>query len=364
MDNLPASASVRPLVSVIIPARNEEASLGQCLRSLVAQAGVTYEIIVVNDASADRTHAIAESFARTAGLQSATPGVQVIDAGALPPGWHGKAHACQKGADVSRGDWLLFTDADTVHRPGSLARALAEAQSHGASLLSYSPEQEVHGILERALMPLIFAELAGAYPPVEVSDPKSLVAAANGQYLLITREAYEAAGRHAAVAADLLEDVALARRVKCSGRRLFFRFGGDAVKTRMYRSFSQMHEGWSKNLALLFPDTTGLARRRILEFIGTVGALVATVNAGRQRKPKLAITTAVLSAPLWVRLYSRVRKAHFDPLSTAIAPFGLPLFTYLLMRSRICQEKGTITWKGRKYAGSSVKELDRGYKQI
>jgi len=86
MDNLPASASVRPLVSVIIPARNEEASLGQCLRSLVAQAGVTYEIIVVNDASADRTHAIAESFARTAGLQSATPGVQVIDAGALPPG--------------------------------------------------------------------------------------------------------------------------------------------------------------------------------------------------------------------------------------------------------------------------------------
>ena len=145
--------------------------------------------------------------------------------------------------------------------PGSLARAVAEARQHGAALLSYSPEQEVHGFWEKAVMPVIFAELAATYRPSLVSDPRSPAAAANGQYILITREAYDAVGGHAAVSGSLLEDVALAKAVKASGRKIFFRFGGDAVRTRMYRSFAQLREGWTKNLALLFPSpvTTGPA---------------------------------------------------------------------------------------------------------
>ena len=123
-----------------------------------------------------------------------------MDAGPLPAGWSGKNNALTAGVRQAKGEWLLFTDADTVHRPGSLARALAEAQAQGAALLSYSPEQEVHGFWERAVMPVIFAELAGRYRPTEVSDPASPVAAANGQYLLVSREAYDAVGGHAAIA--------------------------------------------------------------------------------------------------------------------------------------------------------------------
>src|ERR1700747_1341954 len=173
----PVPPSRRPSVSVIVPARNEEASLRACLESLLVQVGIEFEIIVVDDGSTDGTRAIAQSF----------PDVRVITPGRLPPGWTGKNNAVAAGAREARGEWLLFTDADTVHKPGSLARAVAEADQHGATLLSYSPEQEVHGFWEKAVMPVIFAELAATYPPTKVNDPASRLAAANGQYLMISR---------------------------------------------------------------------------------------------------------------------------------------------------------------------------------
>src|SRR5271170_4375748 len=193
--------ATKPMVSVIVPARNEEVCLGRCLGSLVDQQGVEFEIIVVDDASTDRTREIAASF----------PGVGIVDAGPVPAGWTGKNNAAWTGSKQARGGWLLFTDADTVHLPGSLIRSLAEAQERGAALLSYSPEQEVHGFWEKAVMSVIFAELAATYRPSQVNDPASPAAAANGQYLLISREAYDAVGGHAAVRTSLLEDVALAR---------------------------------------------------------------------------------------------------------------------------------------------------------
>src|SRR5256885_17262841 len=118
-------ASEQPLASVIVPARNEEASLGACLQSLTAQQGVNFEIIVVDDASMDRTREIAESFSN----------VRVVAAGPLPDNWSGKNNAMAAGAREANGKWLLFTDADTVHKPGSLARAVAEAEEHHAALL-------------------------------------------------------------------------------------------------------------------------------------------------------------------------------------------------------------------------------------
>src|SRR3981081_2400328 len=211
------TVAARPTVSIIVPARNEEACLRACLESLVAQSGVAFEVIVVDDHSTDRTREIALSF----------PGVRVIDAAPLLQGWTGKNNAVTCGARVANGEWLLFTDADTVHLPGSLARSLDEAKRHVAALLSYSPEQIVTSVWEKAVMPVIFADLASRYSPSLVSDPNSAVAAANGQYILITRESYDAVGGHAAIAASLLEDVALSRAVKGSGRRILFRVGGD-----------------------------------------------------------------------------------------------------------------------------------------
>ena len=339
----PNPALARPLVSVIVPARNEELCLGRCVESLVSQQGVSLEVIVVDDGSTDRTPEIAASI----------PGVEVVDAGPLPAGWSGKVNAMLAGARAARGSWLLFTDADTVHRPGSLARALAEAQQHGAALLSYSPEQEVHGFWEKAVMPVIFAELAVTYRPSEVSDPASPAAAANGQYLLISRSAYDAVGGHAAVSTSLLEDVALARAVKKSGGKLWFRFGGDAVGARMYRSFRQLKEGWTKNLILLFPSPLELAWRRLAEFLLLAGGLVVGIRSAIHGQTKLALASAVLVVGLGTAFFRRIGKAHFSRMESAFALLGLPIFSYLLLRSRIFHTKGKVTWKGRPCPSSS-----------
>ena len=338
-------ADTNPIVSVIVPARNEESCLAACLESLVAQTGITFEIIVVDDDSTDRTAEIARSF----------PAVHLISAGPLPDNWTGKNNAMSAGAKAAKGTWLLFTDADTVHQPGSLARVVAEAEQHGAALLSYSPQQEVHGFWEKAVMPVIFAELATTYPPQAVNDPASPIAAANGQYLMISREAYDAVGGHAAVASDLLEDVAMARLVKRSGRKLFFRYGGNAVRTRMYRSFAQLREGWTKNLALLFLRPRALALLRSAEFVLIVGNLSAAMWAKLSGRPNLALQTALLTIILAGWFWMRIRKAHFSPPSSLAAIFGLPVFSYLLLRSASLHGSARVVWKGRKYADRRAK---------
>jgi glycosyltransferase involved in cell wall biosynthesis len=345
---MPAANPVsdRPFVSVIVPARNEEVALGACLESLVAQTGVNKEIIVVDDGSTDRTREIAESFA-----------VKVIEPGPLPEGWTGKNNAVSAGAKIARGEWLLFTDADTVHIPGSLASSLKEARKEKVSLLSYSPEQEVHSFWENAVMPVIFAELASTYKPSDVSNPKSPAAAANGQYVLITREAYDAVGGHAAVATDLLEDVALAKRVKATGRKIFFRFAGDAVRTRMYRTFSQLREGWTKNLVLLFPEPQRLATLRLLEFVLIVGSLAAAIFEIVQHRAYPAIAAAIICVALFDMFMGRIKKAHFSFKANAAAIFGLPLFAYLLLRSRLFHKNGKVQWKGRSYAGRAMNDV-------
>lgn len=337
-----ATVTERPTVSVIIPARNEEMSLAPCLESLIMQAGVDFEIIVVDDHSTDRTRQIAQSFR----------GVHMVEAGPLPDGWTGKNNAVTAGARAARGEWLLFTDADTVHLPGSLARALREAKRHGAALLSYSPQQIVKSFWEKAVMPVIFAELASYYRPSEVSDPKSPAAAANGQYILITREAYDAVGGHAAIAASLLEDVALARSVKQSGRKIWFRYGGNAVRTRMYRNWAELREGWTKNLSLLFPSPALIAIWRALEFVLVIACLAATVRSVMNRD----YVHAVLYVAVPAVTFTRIRRAHFPWDADILALFGLPLFSYLLLRSKRAHARGSVPWKGRTYSETAPRD--------
>jgi glycosyltransferase involved in cell wall biosynthesis len=333
----------RVLVSIIVPARNEEASLAACLESLVVQTGVSFEIIVVNDHSTDRTAEIARSFI---GAHI----VKVIDAPVLPEGWIGKNFALFTGAKQATGSWLLFTDADTVHLPGSLTKALAEAEKNSAQMLSYSPEQEVQTFWEKALMPVVFAELASRFHPKDISDPSKSAAAANGQYILITREAYDAIGGHAAVASDILEDVALARLVKSHGYRIFFRYSADAVRTRMYRSFSQIREGWTKNLFLLFrADTRKLAALRLAEFLLVFAGIAGTILFALHSLQTAAALSAVLSLVLCFLFLQRIRKAHFHWTANLCAFFGLPLFSYLLLHSALLHKRGKIQWKGRIY---------------
>jgi glycosyltransferase involved in cell wall biosynthesis len=330
-----------PNVSIIVPARNEQASLGDCLESLTAQTGVAFEIIVVDDGSTDRTREIAQSFT----------GVRVISPEPLPEdgtekGWTGKNNAVVAGAKEARAKWLLFADADTVHLPGSLERALAEAKKERADLLSYSPEQVVVTFAERAVMPVIFAELAAQYPPQKVREQSAGITAANGQYILVRRVAYDAVGGHAAVATEILEDVALARLFRNAGHRVYFRYGGDAVRTRMYRNWAQIREGWTKNLALLFPQPERLALQSLfLWFLAWSALGVAVSGATSQHVLRIGF------AAFWLLVYRRIRVAHFATVNNLLAiAVGLPMFAYLLIRSKKAHESGQVSWKGRTYS--------------
>jgi len=270
--------------------------------------------------------------------------------------WTGKCNAVWSGAKIAKGKWLLFTDADTRHATDSIARGLQEAKACDAALLSYSPKQEVHSFAERALMPVIFAELAMTYRPQDVCDPQSPVAAANGQYLLVRRDVYDAVGGHAAVAGAILEDLELARLVKRTGHSLHFRLS-DVVSARMYRSFPQMWEGWTKNLVLLFPHPRRLALSRLLEFAGiAVCVVIAALKFIQGEKTRAGIAAAVAIA-LLLFLMERIRRAHFDWLSSSLAIFGLPLFAILLCNSNISHRRGSVRWKGREYGTTAKAQL-------
>jgi glycosyltransferase involved in cell wall biosynthesis len=340
-------------LTVIVPARNEEDCLGDCLRSLVSQSeeifalGRDWELVVVDDHSVDRTAEIARGFA----------GVTLMQAGKLEPGWTGKANAVWTAARGARGRWLLFTDADTVHEQGDLRRAIHEAERNKAGVLSYSPRQIATGFTQRSLMPLVFCELALAYPTAKVSDPVERIAAANGQFLLIEREAYRKLGGHVSVADKVLEDVQLAFLAKRRKIGLRFRYAEDALAARMYRSTGAMIEGWTKNLVLLFNNALMLAFWRALDFILLFGLPILAFELWNSRlafKSLGWLTAGWILALLWirtlVRFYARVAKSNFPFADCAITPLGLPLFAALLYRSwfqhRILKR---VSWKGREY---------------
>jgi len=340
-------------LSVIVPARNEEQSLAACLASLVEQSdlgfalGVEWEIIVVDDDSTDRTREIAD------GVAASHQGVTVLDA---PPldlssrgGFTGKNAACWAAAQLARGRHLLFTDADTVHERHDLSHALWEAEKHKALLLSYSPRQIVNGFWQHAVMPLVFSELASVYPPKQVNDPQRRLAAANGQFLMVERDAYFSVGGHRAVGTEVLEDVALARNIKRGPRVIRFRYAPEALSARMYRTTADMVEGWTKNLALLFPSPIYLACWRVLDILLFFGlpALAFGIPwlVGWQRGVILVLWVRTL----W-RFYARVARSNFPAGDIAISILGIPLFVYLLIRSWVYHRiKKSVVWKGRSY---------------
>ena len=343
----------RPELSVIIPARNEAANLPDCLASLLAQddelfqLGRDWELLVVDDDSADGTRAIAADAA------AGRAGMYVLEA---PPlelkgskrAFTGKTNACWAGAQQATGRWLLFTDADTLHEPGDLVRALHEAAKHNASLLSYSPRQIVHGFWQSALMPLVFSELASVYPPAQVNDPAKRVAAANGQFLLVERDAYFAVGGHRMVGRSVLEDVDLAANIKRSKRVLRFRYAPDALSTRMYRGFGDMIEGWTKNLALLFPHALTLAAWRLLDIALLLLPLLLFLFPYLVTWQKAAILL-LWGRNLW-RFYNRVARSNFGAFDCGVSVLALPLFIALLVRSWVKHRVfHRVAWKGREY---------------
>lgn len=340
-------------LSVIVPARNEQRSLPACLASLLSQSeagfalGMQWELIIINDDSTDDTRKIATE------AVAAHPGVTLIDA---PPldlsergGFTGKTNACWAGAQIARGHHLLFTDADTVHEPGDLSRSLREADRHNAALLSYSPKQTINGFWQHTVMPLVFSELASVYPPKAVNDPGQKLAAANGQFILVERDAYFSVGGHRAVGDSVLEDVALARNIKRGPRVIRFRYAPEALSTHMYQTTDEMVEGWTKNLALLFPKPISLALWRILDLLLFFGLPLLALGLYWLVPWQRAVILLIWVRTLW-RFYARVARSNFPAVDVALSILGIPLFVYLLIRSVIHHRiKKTVVWKGRSY---------------
>ena len=326
-------------VSAIVPARNEELTVAAAVESLAAQPEIT-EIFVINDQSSDGTAA------QLVELRSRYAQLHVLETGELPSGWVGKNYAVSLGAAQATGDWLLFTDADGVHLPGSTARALAAAAATGAGLVSYSPEQETRTWWEKALIPFVYTRLAQKYSYDAVNDPDSPTAAASGQYLLIRREEYERIGGHATVAGEVLEDVALARLAKQAGMRLHFESGQGIMRVRMYGTFGAMWQGWTKNLYPLIggaPRAVGRELRGVVPWIPLLLLLFTALHL------ILGVLGVVLLAGRHAAYAATLRRNRF-PASLALyyVP-GVALYAAALLASERRYMRGQVSWKGREY---------------
>jgi len=340
-----------PLVSIVVPARNEEANIEACVSSLAASDYPAFEILVVDDESHDRTAEIVES------LSTESPSrVRLIRGHPLPEGWFGKPWACWQGADVARGDLLLFTDADTLHAPDLLGQTVGGLREDGADVYTVIGRQVMDSFWEQLLQPQFFMLLAGRFPRAgTLKKPHQWRhAIANGQYLLFRREVYEALGGHEAVAGEVVEDLRLAQLLVRGGWKLVVR-RGEGLQTRMYRSLGGLVEGWSKNVATAGRQTTtAWLLPIILPLSLAVGVtlwllppvtLTWALATGNQGTPLLwgALTTG-LGVLIWSRASALMKG---NPLYGLLYPLGSVLAGYIFLRS---WGRGTrIQWKGRSY---------------
>jgi glycosyltransferase involved in cell wall biosynthesis len=327
-------------VTAIVPARNEEAVIAACIISLASQPKIA-EILVVDDQSTDGTASVVRS------LMEQIPNLRLLEAGELPDGWVGKNHALWVGVQQANSAWLLFTDADAEHQRDSVSRALQIAQEKNAPLVSFSPEQVTETWYEKALIPFIYLRLAKRFSYEKVNDPNSLSAAANGQLLMMRRHVYDAIGGHSSVAGEVLEDVALAMRVKAAGHRIWFGPGEGIVRVRMYRSFLEMWQGWKKNLYRLMGGTPLAVVREIESILPWIPILLIVVGL---KVPFLLFLGVLL-------LIARQTSYGFDLVRNQY-PFSfifyyvpaVALYVAVLWASYRSHVKGRIQWKGREYA--------------
>lgn len=344
--NLATTAPVAgPAVSVVIPARNEAAAIETVIRSVLATRYPDLELLVVDDRSDDRTAAIVTR------LAAEDPRLRLIPGEALPPGWYGKPWACHQGWRQSRGELLLFTDADTRHEPELLSRAVGALLSQGADLVTVAPHQACLSFWERIVMPQLWVLLGLRYHPGTVNRARhARDVIANGQFILVRRTAYEAIGTHAAVRDEVAEDLALAQTFWRNGKVLHFAFAETLMTTRMYTSLPEIIEGWSKNVYLggrrSYPDEP--VQRALVPVTLSVAMLFWLVPLAA-----LAIAPLVPAAGLAVGFsllfWAIVAYGMRIPLGYAVGyPLGAVLTLYIVARSTR-RGRQRVEWKGRSY---------------
>lgn len=341
-----------PPVGVVIPARNEAAGIAACLAGLAAQdyPAEALNVVIVDDGSTDATRGLALRAAASDRRFS------VIEAGPLPAGWTGKAHACWQGAAQVRGAWLCFIDADTVPQPALLGAAMAAVLRDGIDLLSLEPRQELVTPWERLIIPAGLCALGCAGDLRRDEDPQRLAAAANGQFLLVRRDVYERVGGHRAVRDTVAEDSALAVRVKAHGGRFALRGAASLIGVRMYRSLPQLWEGLSKNVTETFGGTRITVMVALLGFLAawtSIALPAALAVALPWPAPILGIAALAIATLASLALAGmHVAAARYLAIPAwygLLFPIGYTLAAFLATEGIIAKYRGRVAWKGRVY---------------
>lgn len=337
-----------PLITVLIPARNEELEIGKTLEALSQQIYPNLEVIIIDDRSTDRTASIARSFAEE------KFNISVITGQPLPKGWTGKNYALYQGAQKAKGEWLLFIDADTVLAPEAIVSAFEYAAQNRVDFLSLSNYIILKGFWENVLllsMEFIFRWFANTLE--EVNDPKNSVAAANAYFILCQRENYEKTGGHESIKSELFDSYAFPRIIKESGFNLKFLGDRNLISTRMYHGFKEIWDGFSKvaypivgrKLAIVFLYTLATILGAIIPFFLPV-VLLITGDVS-----KLQIVLSVLPSLVIVSsMIYYILKVKHNPWYALALPLGAAVAILIGFNSvRQAMSKKGIHWRGRYY---------------
>ncbi|MFI5244783.1 MAG: glycosyltransferase [Gemmatimonadales bacterium] len=341
-----------PLVSVIVPARNETRNIEPCVRSILAATWPAIEVIVVDDHSSDGTGDIALR------ISADDPRVRVIGNPDLPDGWIGKQWACHNGQLAAHGTFLLFTDADTRHGPALLARSMNAMRERRADLFSVAGAQVMETFWERLLQPHVFGMLFARFGSTDRTNESRnpLDKIANGQFMLMRREVYGRAGGHAAVRTHVAEDLRFAQEWTRLGYSVHVVEGFDDMSTRMYAGFGEIWRGWGKNIWAAGRDTIqgGRAMRALIRLVAPLVPLWEVV-------PTLAIVVTLLGfAPVAVGIWGAIAYAlctlfwvvlHVAFRAPAWYAFLNPLASFVLVALfvRAAWRGDKVEWKGREY---------------
>lgn len=327
-----------PLVSVVVPARDEERGVHDAIASLAAQEYGSLEVIVVDDESSDATAAEARA--------ATTERVRVVAGRPLPPGWVGKSWACHQGYEKAGGGWLLFTDADLRHAPDTVGRALALVRRVRAEGVTLFPVIETQGLVERAVQPAAAVLIRSFVAPgVLVRSSRSRVAIAAGGFILVSRDAYDAVGGHAAMRHELVDDQMLAIRLKAAGMPLALGSSAGRSRVRMYVGAAETLRGWRKN------TSAGLGDGSLV-----IAILLAGAGALSAVAPAAAVITGsrrVGLAGLALQLAARAASNDVCPTprrAWLLFPGGALVLSLLSLLSSLDRLRGTVVWRGRSYA--------------
>ncbi|HEX7052046.1 MAG TPA: glycosyltransferase family 2 protein [Longimicrobiales bacterium] len=350
--DFPPPADAAPRVSIIVPARNEAHNIGACIASLLGSTYPNYEIVAVDDRSEDGTAEILEAM-----VEQGTPNFRMVRGKPLPPGWFGKPWACRQGADVAEGELLAFTDADTRHAPALLGHAVGALTARDAALVTILPRQLLGSFWECVIMPhMLLAILIRFRNTARVNrarNPRDVIA--NGQFILVRRDAYEAVGGHEAIRGEVVEDLRLAQRFVAAGYRMFLAHAEELMTTRMYRSLRELVEGWTKNVATGARQTVAPWLRPAVPWLVAASflalwvlpplVLFGSAIAGRDSIVRAWAAAATgISLVGWLVADLRL---HVPPGYVLLYPLGAVMAALIFVRSALRGER--VVWKGRWY---------------